>query len=72
MEESGLSDESCFILHHMDSMGVYVSHLPGDGTRMPNGRGSVLFWEMFGWETLGSGLHVDFTFSRITNLNIAC
>ncbi|MCI4378051.1 hypothetical protein PGIGA_G00211420 [Pangasianodon gigas] len=39
--------------------------------RRQAGRGSVMLWAMFCWETLGPGIHVDVTLTRTTYLNIA-
>ena len=59
------SDESRFLLHHVDGR-VRVRRLPGEhmapgctmGRRQAGG-GSVMFWAMFCWETLGPAIHVD-------------
>ncbi|KAK3566845.1 hypothetical protein QTP86_004548 [Hemibagrus guttatus] len=51
------SDESRFLLHHMG--------------RRKAGRGSVMLWAMFCWETLGHAIHVDVTLTRTTYLSIA-
>ncbi|KAK3560338.1 hypothetical protein QTP86_006422 [Hemibagrus guttatus] len=70
------SDESCFLLHHVDGR-VHVRLLPGEhmapgctmGRRRAGG-GSVLLWAMFCWETLGPAVHVDVTLTRSTYLSI--
>ncbi|KAK3524449.1 hypothetical protein QTP70_029313 [Hemibagrus guttatus] len=58
------SDESHFLLHHMDGR-VCVRHLPGEHMapgctmgRRKAGRGSVMLWAMFCSETLGSAIHL--------------
>ncbi|KAK3561744.1 hypothetical protein QTP86_012991 [Hemibagrus guttatus] len=68
------SDESCFLLNHVDGR---VCGLPGEhiapgctmGRRRVGG-GSVLLWAMFCWETLGPAVHVDVTLTRSTYLSI--
>ena len=57
------SDESRFLLHHMDG---WVRCLPevhmAPGCTMERrqaGRRSVMLWAMFFWETLGPAIHVD-------------
>ena len=70
------SDESKFLLHHVDSR-VPECCLPGEemapgytlGRRKASG-GSVMLWAMFCGETLGPGIHVDVTLTRTTYLNI--
>ena len=70
------SDESRFLLHHVDGR-VRVRLLPGEemapgctmGRRQAGG-GSVMLWTMFCWDTLGPGIHVDVTLTRTTYLNI--
>ncbi len=55
----------------------YAIHLPREetaavctiGTR-PEGKGSVMLWAIFCWETLGPCIHVDVTLTRITYLKI--
>ena len=39
------------------------------GNRQAGG-GSVMFWAMFCWETLGPAIHVDVTLTRTTYLSI--
>ncbi|KAK3529377.1 hypothetical protein QTP70_029484, partial [Hemibagrus guttatus] len=70
------SDESRFLLHHVAGR-VRVRRLPGEhmapGCSMGKrqvGRGSVMLWAMFYWETLGSAIHVDVTLTRSTYLSI--
>ena len=70
------SDESHFLLHHMDAQ-VCVRHLPGEHLapgytmgRRKAGGGSVMLWAIFCWETLGPAIHVDGTLTRTTYLNI--
>ena len=68
------SDESRFLLHHVDGR---VRRLPGEhivpgctmGRRQAGG-GSVMLWAMFCWETLGPAIHVDVTLTRTTHLSI--
>ncbi|KAK3522147.1 hypothetical protein QTP70_026962 [Hemibagrus guttatus] len=57
------SDESCFLLHHM-APGCTMG-------RRRAGRGSVMLWAMFCWETLGPAIHVDVTVTCSTYLSIA-
>ncbi|MCJ8748985.1 hypothetical protein PDJAM_G00170790 [Pangasius djambal] len=71
------SDESRFLLHHVDGR-VRVRRLPGEETapgctmgRRRAGGGSVMVWAMFFWETSGPGVHVDVTVTRTTYLNTA-
>ncbi|MCJ8739854.1 hypothetical protein PDJAM_G00052120 [Pangasius djambal] len=59
------SDESRFLLHHVDGW-VRVGRLPGEEMtpgcpmrRRQAGGGSVMLWATFYWETLGPGLHGD-------------
>ncbi len=62
------SDESHFLLHHLDGC---VRCLPGEhmapgctmGRRQAGG-GSVMLCGMFCWETLAPVMHVDFTFTH--------
>ena len=66
-KEVALSDESRFVLHHMDGR-VHVRCLPGEhmapgctmGRRQAGGV-SVMLWAIFCWETLGPAIHVDVT-----------
>ncbi|MCI4388573.1 hypothetical protein PGIGA_G00087550 [Pangasianodon gigas] len=71
------SDESHFLLNHVDGW-MRVRHLPGEEMapgctmgRRQAGRGSVMLWAMFCWETLGPVIHVDVTLTRTIYLNIA-
>ena len=38
--------------------------------RQQAGRGSVVLWAMFYWETLGPAIHVDDTLTHTNNLSI--
>ncbi len=68
------SDESRFLLHHLDGC---VRRLPGEhmapgctmGRRQAGG-GSVMLCAMFCWQTLGPVIHVDVTLTHTTYLSI--
>lgn len=66
MDEGGLH-KSHFLLQHVDGW-VCVCHLPMDALG-DKGRYSVMLWANC-WETLVLGIHVDFTLSSNTYLNI--
>ncbi|XDV38453.1 hypothetical protein PO909_007853 [Leuciscus waleckii] len=70
------SNESCFLLHHVDGR-VHVHCLPGEVVKSgcTVGRGqadgeSVMLWAMFCWETLGPAIHMDVNLTCATYLNI--
>ena len=70
-----LPDESHFLLHYVDGW-VGVHHLPGKEMapgcimgRRQAGRGSIMLWVIFCWETLDPGIHVDVTLTHTTYLN---
>ena len=70
------SDESRFLLHHVDVL-MRVRRLPGEhmapgctmGRRQDSG-GSVRLWAMFCWETSGPASHVDVILTHTTYLSI--
>ncbi len=66
------SDESHFLLHVNGR--VRVRCLPGEEMapgctmgRRQAGRGSVMLWAMFCWETMGPGIHVTSTCTTYLN-----
>ena len=72
------SDESCFLLHHVDGqVRVRVRRLPGEHMapgctmeRRQAGRGSVMLFAMFYWVILGPAIHVDATLTCTLLQNI--
>ncbi|KAK3559176.1 hypothetical protein QTP86_005072 [Hemibagrus guttatus] len=66
------SDESCFLLHHVDGLRRLLGEHMAPGCTIGRRQacdGSVMLWAMFCWETLGP-IHVDVTLTRTTYLSI--
>ena len=58
---------------------VRVRRLPGEVMapgctvgRQQAGGGSVMFWAMFCWETLGPAIHVDVNLTHVTSQQHRC
>ena len=56
------------VLAFTNTFEIYLS--PYTIGRRQAGRGSVMLWSMFCWETLGPAIHVDVTLTCITYLSI--
>lgn len=71
------SGESHFLSHCLDTW-VHMHLFPGEEMapgctvrRKQVVRSSVMFWTIFYWKSLGSGIHVDSTLTHTTYLYIA-
>lgn len=74
-KREALSNESCFLLHTVDGWAISVVYLGKRWNQDALWEGGKLVeavWlsrQMFSWETLGSGIHLDVTLTCTTCLN---